>query len=92
MNMFGFSSNLFKYIEDNFTLFLDENKDNLDKCEYLIPDLLTKLMSEDKISIKVIPTKAKWQGVTYKEDKPKVVERITNEIEKGVYGKDLWKL
>ena len=92
MNMFGFSSNLFKYIEDNFTTFLDENKDNLDKCEYLIPDLLTKLMSEDKISIKVIPTKAKWQGVTYKEDKPKVVERITNEIEKGVYGKDLWKL
>ena len=92
MNMFGFSSNLFKYIEDNFTTFLDENKDNLDKCEYLIPDLLTKLMSEDKISIKVISTKAKWQGVTYKEDKPKVVERITNEIEKGVYGKDLWKL
>ena len=91
MNMFGFSPNLFKYIEDNFTLFLDENKDNLDKCEYLIPDLLTKLMSEDKISIKVIPTKAKWQGVTYKEDKPKVIERIANEIEKGVYGKDLWK-
>lgn len=92
MNMFGFSSNLFKYIEDNFTTFLDENKDNLDKCEYLIPDLLTKLMNENKINIKVIPTKAKWQGVTYKEDKPKVVERITNEIEKGLYGKDLWKL
>ena len=91
MNMFGFSPNLFKYIEDNFTLFLDENKDNIDKCEYLIPDLLTKLMIEDKISIKVISTKAKWQGVTYKEDKPKVIERIANEIEKGVYGKDLWK-
>lgn len=91
MNMFGFSSNLFKYIEDNFTTFLDENKDNLDKCEYLIPDLLTKLMNENKINIKVIPTKAKWQGVTYKEDKPKVVERIETEIKNGIYGKDLWK-
>ena len=91
MNKFGFSSNLFKYVEDNFTTFLDENKDNLDKCEYLIPDLLTKLMNENKINIKVIPTKAKWQGVTYKEDKPKVVERIKSEIQKGIYKEDLWK-
>ena len=91
MNMFGFSSNLFKYIEDNFTIFLDENKDILGACEYLIPDLLTKLMNENKINIKVIPTKAKWQGVTYKEDKPKVVERIKSEIQKGIYKKDLWK-
>lgn len=91
MNMFGFSSNLFKYIEENFPLFLEENRNNIDKCEYLIPDLLTKLMDENKISIKVIPTKAKWQGVTYKEDKPKVVERIETEIKNGIYGKDLWK-
>lgn len=91
MNMFGFSSNLFKYIEDNFTIFLDKNKDNLDTCEYLIPDLLAKLMNENKINIKVIPTKAKWQGVTYKEDKPKVVERIKSEIQKGIYKEDLWK-
>lgn len=91
MNMFGFSPSLFKYIEDNFVPFLQENKNNIDTCEYLIPDLVSDLMAKNIVTVNMIPTKAKWQGVTYKEDTSKVVEMIQNEINLGKYEEDLWK-
>lgn len=91
MNMFGFSPSIFKHIEENFTIFLEKNKGNILKCEYLIPDLVAELISKGIIEVDVIPTKSKWQGVTYKEDTPKVINMIENEIEKGKYKRDLWE-
>jgi len=91
VNMFGFSPSIFKHIEDNFSLFLQENEENILNCEYLIPDLISQLITKNKITVKYIPTKAKWYGVTYKEDKPKVVEMIRQEINQGKYEEDLWK-
>jgi hypothetical protein len=40
---------------------------------------------------KVLPTTAKWEGVTYKEDKEGVVEAIQTLIDEGVYPQNLWK-
>lgn len=91
MNMFGFSTSIFKHIEDNFEQFLENNKDNILKCEYLIPDLVAELISKGIIEVSVIPTKSKWQGVTYKEDTPKVIKMIEKEIERGKYNRDLWE-
>lgn len=91
LNMFGFSPSIFTHIENNFIPFLKENENNINTCEYLIPDLVSKLMFEKIITVKMIPTKAKWQGVTYKEDTSKVIEMIQKEIELGKYEKDLWK-
>ena len=78
MNMMSFTPNIFKYIEDNFKKFLDENKDNLDSCEYLIPSVLSKGIKEGYCNVSVIKTNSKWVGVTYKEDKKDVVEYIKN--------------
>ena len=51
---------------------LNEIEENLPykmkKCEYLIPDTVFKAMKENYVRVKVIPTTAKWQGITYKED------------------------
>ena len=91
LNMFGFSPSIFNYIEDNFHIFMEENINNQMTCEYLIPDLVSKLINNKVITVKMIPTKARWQGVTYKEDKPKVIEMIQEEIKKGKYEEDLWK-
>lgn len=91
MNMFGFSPSIFKHIEDNFVPFLKENQNNISTCEFLIPDLVSKLMLQNIVTVKMIPTKARWQGVTYKEDTSKVIERIQNEINLGKYEEDLWK-
>jgi len=90
MNMLGFSSNIFSYIEKNFPQFLEDNKNNILKCEYLIPDVLTMALKEGYAITKVLPTTAKWEGVTYKEDKESVVNAINELVSKGVYPHNLW--
>lgn len=91
MNMLGFTPNIFDYIEKNFPIFLDENKDDMIKCEYLIPDILTQATRENYAKTKVLPTIAKWEGVTYKEDKDGVVKAIQKLVDDGIYPQNLWK-
>lgn len=91
MNMLGFDPSIFKYIEDTFKSFQDKNKDNLTKCEYLIPDVLERSTLEGKSKTKVLSTTAKWEGITYKEDKEPVQKRIKARIENGEYPNILWK-
>ena len=90
MNMLGFNPTIFKYIESNFPKFLNENKENILKCEYLIPDTVEDAIKNDFAQVKVLSTTAQWQGVTYKEDKKLVVEEVKKLIKKGVYNNNLW--
>ena len=91
MNMLLFDPSIMEYIESNFKEFLEENKDNLEKCEYLIPDVLFKSIEEKESICKVIPTTATWYGVTYKEDAPSVKESIKKLVDNKEYPLHLWK-
>jgi NDP-sugar pyrophosphorylase family protein len=91
MNMFCFRDDIFKYLDDHLKEFFENNKDNLEKCEYLIPDSVYNMMEEGLVKVKVIPTSAKWQGITYKEDKERLVKDIQKLIDKGEYPQNLWK-
>lgn len=91
MNFFGFTPRIFSYLEDNFKKFFDENKDNLEKCEYLIPDSIQEMIDNDICDVKVLKTPAVWHGVTYKEDKDELVDAINTLISEGKYPTDLWK-
>ena len=91
MNMLTFTPSIFKYIEQYFIEFLEKNKNNLQSCEYLIPDLVNKLVQMKKISVKVVPTDSMWYGVTYKEDKEEVVENIKTLIKQKKYPNNLWE-
>jgi choline kinase len=91
MNMLGFTPNIFPYLDKKFIEFLDTNKDDLSSCEFLIPDVLQDSINEGYATCKVLSTTAKWEGVTYKEDKEGVVNAIRKLIEDGVYPQDLWK-
>lgn len=90
MNMLCFDPSIFKHIEENFSVFFDNNKDNLMECEYLIPILLFDLIRDNKVSTDVIKTTATWYGVTYKEDADSVKEALKNLVETGEYPNDLW--
>ncbi|MBQ7136930.1 MAG: nucleotidyltransferase [Bacilli bacterium] len=90
MNCFAFTKDILDYMKENFAKFLNDNKDNLDKCEYLLPDSVFSKMKEGT-KVRVVPTTAKWFGVTYKEDKPTVVNAIRNMIDSGEYPENLWK-
>ena len=90
MNMMGFTANIFNFLENGFKKFLEENKNNLEKCEYLLPEIVAQLIKQNKIKVKVLDTNAVWHGVTYKEDKEDVVNSIQNLINNGVYPENIW--
>ena len=90
MNMLLFTPSIFKYIENHFAEFLDANKDNIDKCEYLIPDILFSAIRDNYATAKVIKTTATWYGVTYKEDANSVREALKKLVEEKEYPNKLW--
>lgn len=90
MNMFAFTPKLFEYLEEGLPKFIEENKANLEKCEYLIPEVVGSLIRSGHAKVKVIDTTAVWYGVTYKEDKDQVVSSIKALVDSGVYPKGLW--
>jgi dTDP-glucose pyrophosphorylase len=90
MNMMSFTPSIFEYIESNFVNFLKENTDNIDKCEYLIPDILAMGVKEGYCNVTVLDTTSKWVGVTYKEDIEEVIKYISDLVKSGEYNKKLW--
>lgn len=91
MNMFGFTPRIFDYLEERFPSFLDEHKDNIEKCEYLIPTLVFEEIDKCMARVRVLKTDAVWQGITYREDKDKVVNEIRKLVLNGEYPEGLWK-
>ena len=75
----------------NLTTFFNEsNKNDLLSSEYLIPDVVSNLINEGKVSMKVIKTSSNWHGVTYKEDTPDVKNAIRKLVDNGEYNINLW--
>ena len=91
MNMWGFTASFLKEIENGFASFLEEGlKKNPLKCEYFLPTVVSNLLSAEKATVAVLTSADKWYGVTYKEDKPVVVNAIKGFKENGLYPKELW--
>ena len=90
MNMFAFTPEIFSYLEKRFTKFLEDNKDNIEKCEYLIPDVVYEQIKNKMVQVEVLKTSAKWYGITYKEDKESLVKAINNLVSSGQYPNNLW--
>ena len=89
MNVWGFTPDLFGYLESMFIQFLKEEGDAL-KSEYLIPSVINNLIQTDRKSVHILHSSAKWFGVTYKEDKSYVMEEIKKLIKDGNYPKKLF--
>ena len=89
MNMWGLTPEFIQILEGGFVEFFQKEQDHT-KSEYLLPILIGELLEAKKVSVKVLETKDKWFGVTYKEDKPLVVESFRKLIEQGVYKEDLY--
>ena len=90
MNMWGVTPDIFPVLEKGFTEFLSGLTEADIKKEYLLPDIFDMLIKNGKATIKVLETKDKWFGVTYKEDKPFVVESFKKLIANGIYNEKLF--
>ena len=90
MNMWGFTPEFIGILEKGFVEFFKTVPGNPLKAEYLIPIYIGELLNDKQVSVKVLETADKWFGVTYKEDKPLVVESFKKLIADGVYSADLY--
>ena len=85
MTMWGRQPGFFEILEKGFSEFLSQlNEEDL-KSEYLLPTIIGALLKQGKVQVKVLESKDKWFGVTYKEDKEGVVAAIRDLIDKGEY-------
>lgn len=89
MNMFGFTDDLYKYSERDLKNFFEKNRDNLERCERLIADTVYDIVKSGEKKVRLVHTTSKWQGITYKEDKQKLVDEIAELIRQGVYPEKL---
>jgi len=90
MNFWGFTPDYFKQTEPMFSDFVKANSDSL-KAEFFIPFAVDNLINNSNASVTVLRSNAKWFGVTYKEDKPIVIEKLAQLIKTGIYPAQLWK-
>jgi hypothetical protein len=89
MNFWCFAPTAFEVIKRLFKDFPKDNYDNI-KAEFFIPLVGEHFIKKEGGTIKVIPTDAKWFGVTYKEDAPDVKDSLDALIEAGAYPTSLW--
>lgn len=92
MNMWGFTRSILEEIKKGFPAFLEEGiKVNPMKCEYFLPAVVSRLLAKDLATVSVLKSQDKWYGITYKEDKPVIVEALQKMKDRGIYPQNLWK-
>ncbi len=84
MNCWGFNASIFPMLQEGFERFL-KKEGGSEKSEYLIPNAVGGWIGEGKARVKVLPTREKWAGMTYPEDKPIVSAYLKRLNQQGIY-------
>ena len=90
MNCWGYPAGMFDLFDRELRVFLDGIATNPVKSEFYLPVMADKITKEGVADITVLPVSDKWFGVTYAEDKPKVMAALKDLADKGVYAQKLW--
>lgn len=84
MNMWGFTPDIFNFIENDLKDFFKE-KINVPKVEYYLPTVVSNVINRGQKDVAVLVAEERWYGVTYKEDKAGVVAALNDKINNGEY-------
>ena len=91
MNMWGFTPGFTPALERDFRRFFQEDvPGNPLKAEFLLPFVVNDLLAQDKAQVTVLSSEDKWYGVTYHQDKERVVSAIQTMTQEGKYPAPLW--
>lgn len=90
MNMWGFTPDVFEYGLQMFRDFLKNSADDLTK-EFYIPYVVNTTINQGLSSVKVLSSPDQWFGVTYKEDRSAVMERLRTMVADGLYPNPLFE-
>lgn len=89
MNFFCFTPSFVRWSEGEYDKFLDQHDGDL-KSEFLIPEVVDKLISDGEGVVSLVKTEARWFGVTFKEDAEIVRAELEQLTSGGEYPKNLW--
>lgn len=89
MNMWGFTPSIFDHLSVMFEAFLRERGAE-PKSEFFIPTVVNELITSGQATVKVMESPDSWFGITYREDKEKVVASVAELVEDGTYSKKLF--
>ena len=88
-NFWGFTPEIFEELQRQFSEFVAMHGDN-PKSEFFIPYAINNLLEYGSASINVLNCQDNWMGVTYKEDKALVMDKINSYIDQAIYPNSLW--
>jgi UTP-glucose-1-phosphate uridylyltransferase len=89
MNMWGFNPDIFDHLRQQFRGFLKARGAD-ETAEFYIPNVVNALIHSGEKRVDMLPTRAPWFGVTYREDRPFVIAGINQLIRSGEYPERLW--
>ena len=87
MNMWGLTPVVFDHLDKNLPEFFKTRGNEL-KSEYLLPTAVNEMVTRGKATVKVLNSPASWFGITYKEDKASVQDKLKKLVAAGVYPSD----
>jgi len=91
MNCWGFTPEIFPRLDERLRSFLEKALvETPSKAEFYLPGAISDLIAGGGVTVRVLPTTSNWFGVTYREDKPRVVEALAGLVRAGVYPQKLW--
>ncbi|RCL74958.1 MAG: nucleotidyltransferase [Flavobacteriales bacterium] len=84
MNMWVFSTSVFKYLRASFNSFYQINQFD-EKAELYLPEVINALLNKSMVSVEIKTTDAEWFGLTYSDDLPRAKKMIIDAIDKETY-------
>lgn len=85
MNFWGFGLDFMDELKKGFPKFLAGVKDGDIKAEYLLPDIVDKMLKAGEAEVDVLTSNDRWFGLTYAEDKDEVITQFQDYADKGIY-------
>jgi hypothetical protein len=84
MNCWGFTPALFAGLDRQLREFLATHG-AVAKSEFYLPAAVSTMIARGEAEARLLPTDSTWFGVTYREDKPRVVAAIAGLVRQGAY-------
>lgn len=86
MNLWGFRPEIIRLCNQYFVNFLNENSQkSLNVCEFYITSVVSRLISEGEVRVKVIESNDRWYGITYREDREGLSTALHRLVNDGAY-------
>jgi hypothetical protein len=89
MNCWGFTPALFGALDAQWREFLT-TRGGEPKAEFYLPGAVSEQIAHGQATVRVLPTASSWFGITYRDDKPRVMSAVAELVRRGDYPASLW--